>query len=191
MKNDQANSTSQAVTDDQDLAQVLAAGGNSGGLQFEAAPVPGAVAEPVAASADETSVPAVPGADQAPQAADDTALTAALDEAVQSLPDPVVGPSPTAPVEPPAQHGAPHTGSNELDEIKQDALKQLRPLVDKLDLKADEKFDTLLLIIRSTDDKSLLGPAHKAAKAIEDDTKRAQALLDVIKEIDYFSSQSA
>ena len=78
----------------------------------------------------------------------------------------------------------------ELDSIKKDALEELRPLVDKLDLPPDEKFDTLLLIIRSTDDKALVGAAHEAARAIPDETKRAQALLDVIKEIDYFSGHS-
>lgn len=78
--------------------------------------------------------------------------------------------------------------SGSLDSIKKDALEELRPLVGKLNLPAEEKFDTLLLIIRSTDDQSLLGPAHDAAKAIQDESRRAQALLDVIKEIDYFSA---
>jgi hypothetical protein len=76
----------------------------------------------------------------------------------------------------------------EFDEIKKDALSELRPLVDKLDLAPDEKFDTYLLLIRSTDDKTLVAPAHEAAKNIPDETKRAQALLDIIKEIDYLSS---
>lgn len=80
-------------------------------------------------------------------------------------------------------------GSSELDKLKASALEELRPLVGKLNLPADEKFDTLLLIIRSTDDQALLDEAHAAAKAISDDTKRAQALLDIIKEIDYFSSK--
>jgi hypothetical protein len=74
-----------------------------------------------------------------------------------------------------------------LDDLKKTALEELRPLVGKLNLPPEEKFDTLLLIIRSTDDQSLLEPAHEAAKAITDENKRAQALLDVIKEIDYFS----
>jgi hypothetical protein len=81
---------------------------------------------------------------------------------------------------------APKAG--EFDEIKKDALSELRPLVDKLDLAPDEKFDTYLLLIRSTDDKTLVAPAHEAAKNIPDETKRAQALLDIIKEIDYLSS---
>ena len=79
----------------------------------------------------------------------------------------------------------------ELESIKKEALMELRPLVDKLDLSPEDKFDTLLLIIRSTDDKSLVSQAHEAAKSIEDDTRRAEALLDVIKEIDYFSRPQA
>lgn len=76
----------------------------------------------------------------------------------------------------------------DLESIKKDALTELRPLVDKLNLSPQDKFDTLLLIIRSTDDKSLVGQAHAAAKTIEDESKKAEALLDVIKEIDYFSN---
>lgn len=85
--------------------------------------------------------------------------------------------------------GVPSTGSPELDSLKASALDSLRPLVGKLNLPAEERFDTLLLIIRSTDDQSLLQQAHDAAKEITDDARRAQALLDVIKEIDYFSSK--
>lgn len=189
MKEDKHSNASQPVTDDQDLAQVLAANSAdsaSGGLQFEAAPLP-----PQDGTAPVDDAPAAAPATDAPQTTDDSALSAALDEAVNSLPEPAAAPAAPAPAEAPAAHGAPHTANPELDSIKKSALEELRPLVDKLDLKADEKFDTLLLIIRSTDDKSLLGPAHEAAKAIEDDAKRAQALLDVIKEVDYFSGQAA
>lgn len=72
--------------------------------------------------------------------------------------------------------------------VKQEALSQLRPLVDKLNIPADEKFDTYLLLLRSTDDKSLIEPAYDTAKLIEDESRRAQALLDIIKEIDFLSS---
>lgn len=74
-----------------------------------------------------------------------------------------------------------------LEGIKKDALNELRPLVDKLNVSPEEKFDTYLLLLRSTDDKSLIAPAHEAAKAISDEPRRAQALLDIIKEIDYLS----
>ncbi len=81
--------------------------------------------------------------------------------------------------------------SPELDNIKKSALSELRPLVDKLDLPAEDKFDTLLLLIRSTDDSSLIPAAHTAATQIADEKRRAQALLDIIKEIDFFGQNSA
>jgi hypothetical protein len=77
--------------------------------------------------------------------------------------------------------------SNDLDEIKKTALDELRPLMDKVNLPADEKFNTYLMLLRSTDDPSLIEPAHVAAQAITDEGVRAQALLDIIKEIDYLS----
>ena len=78
--------------------------------------------------------------------------------------------------------------SDDLPTIKKEALIELRPLVEKLDLAPDEKFDTYLLLLRSSDDKTLITPAYAAAKNITDETKRAQALLDIIKEIDYLSA---
>lgn len=74
-----------------------------------------------------------------------------------------------------------------LDDIKQNALSELRPLVNKLNVSPEEKFDTYLLLLRSTDDTSLIAPAHEAAVAIPDETRKAQALLDIIKEIDFLS----
>jgi hypothetical protein len=78
--------------------------------------------------------------------------------------------------------------SDNLEGIKKQALVELRPLVDKLDLEPEEKFEIYLLLLRSTDDRTLIDPAHKTATEITDESKRAQALLDVIKEIDYLSN---
>lgn len=106
---------------------------------------------------------------------------------VQPTPEPVAETAPTPEQEPAAPTPAETSPENsDFASMKQDALQELRPLVDKLDLPADEKFDTLLLLIRSTDDSSLLPAAHEAARAIADEARRAKALLDVIKEIDYF-----
>lgn len=118
------------------------------------------------------------------QQAEEAAATPVTDEPVTTsvMPQPVVPPTvtPPAPVVPPA-------GSDELEAIKQDALSELRPLVDKLDVSPEEKFDTYLLLLRSTDDHALIAPAHEAARGIADEARRAQALLDIIKEIDYLS----
>lgn len=103
---------------------------------------------------------------------------------------PMQVPSPTSAMPNPAIMEPTPTSSNngDLESIKQDALSELRPLVDKLDVSPEEKFDTYLLLLRSTDDRALIAPAHEAARAIADEARRAQALLDVIKEIDYLSN---
>lgn len=86
-----------------------------------------------------------------------------------------------------SQSAAP-TPAVELSQIKDEAIHALRPLVDKLAIAPEDKFDTLLLLIRTTNDSTLLADAYDTAQRIGDDSRRAQALLDVIKEIDYFSS---
>lgn len=181
------------VTDDQELANVLA-GMNQQAAQAATSIDEGAAPEPEE-SADGIETPTLayePTADPAAPTADElpTVDTPALETPAVTPAEPELDIAPIAPVpvvEPSVAPLAAPSASPELDGIKKDALEQLRPLVDKLDLPADEKFDTLLLIIRSTDDKSLVNAAFDAAKGITDEGKRAQALLDVIKEIDYFT----
>ncbi len=152
----QPQAATQSISDDQELAKVLAGVSQQADetLQFEETP------------ATPTIVSSQPAAPAEP----------AADPVAPSLPTPTAAAS------------MPAADSN-LEGIKKDALTELRPLVDKLDLAPDEKFDTYLLLIRSTDDKALIAPAHAAAQAIPDETRRAQALLDIIKEIDYLSAQ--
>lgn len=105
------------------------------------------------------------------------------------VPTPIPMPTPTH-VETQAPEFNPTVtiANDDLSHIKQDALTELRPLVDKLDLLPEEKFDTYLLLLRSSDDKALIAPAYVAARNIADEARRAQALLDIIKEIDYLSA---
>lgn len=100
-------------------------------------------------------------------------------------------PTPPTP-EPASQPESLNNGvGGDLAGVKQNAIMELKPLVDKLNIPAEEKFDTYLLLIRSTDDKSLIAPAYEAAKQIADETKRAEALFDIIKEIDFLSAGEA
>jgi len=114
-------------------------------------------------------------------------VTGQADEAAQAaaIADAAPVPEPVAPIEEPII--APVIESDNLDTVKQEALQELRPLVDKLNVSPEEKFDTYLLLLRSTDDKALIEPAHEAAKGIVDEARRAQALLDIIKEIDFLT----
>ncbi len=71
--------------------------------------------------------------------------------------------------------------------LKQQALARLTPLVNHLDQTPEEKFRTTLMLIQSADNHALLNDAYQAALAITDDKTRAQALLDVVNEINYFT----
>ncbi len=81
------------------------------------------------------------------------------------------------------------TSTDELLALKQQALGELTPLVDHLDQSPEEKFRTTMMMLQSTDNQALLKDAYAAAQAITDDKTRAQALLDIINEINYFTQQ--
>lgn len=81
--------------------------------------------------------------------------------------------------------------NDELMALKQQALDHLTPLVDHLDQTPEERFRTTMMMIQSTDNHNLIKDAFAAAKEISDDKARAQALLDVINEINYFSQKDS
>jgi len=153
----------QPISDDQELAKVLA-GVNQQAEEAATAPI-----------ANDTPIDV--------QTPDPMTMPAPQVE------DPAPAMAPEAPVAPlsPMPPAMPSMGGGDLESIKKDALSELRPLVDKLNVAPEEKFDTYLLLLRSTDDQALIAPAHEAARNIADEARRAQALLDVIKEIDYLS----
>lgn len=79
----------------------------------------------------------------------------------------------------------------DLQALKSQAISALTPIVSSLDQSAEEKFHTTMMLLQATDDQSLLKTAMDAAQAIQDDKKRAQALLDVLNEVNYFMQASA
>lgn len=88
-----------------------------------------------------------------------------------------------------AAPAAPAPGVDDLVNLKQSALQQLAPLVDHLDQTPEEKFRTTMMMIQATDDSSKIKDAYEAAQQITDEKVRAQALLDVVNEINYFTHQ--
>jgi hypothetical protein len=110
--------------------------------------------------------------------------------------NPIVSPTPiTQPAEPPKEDdkvdNKPATANNgDLADLKQQALQQLAPLVGQLDQTAEEKFHTTMMMIQATDNQALLPEAYQSAQKITDDKARAQALLDVINEINYFTQSN-
>jgi hypothetical protein len=88
------------------------------------------------------------------------------------------------PVTPPSHEPTDNSG---LLELKQSALHELSPLLGHLDQTPEEKFRTTMMMIQASDDQTMLQTAYEAAKAIGDEKVRAQALLDVVNEINYFT----
>lgn len=79
--------------------------------------------------------------------------------------------------------------TGDLLDIKQGALAKLGPLVEHLDQTPEEKFRTTMMLIQATDDQSKIKDAYAAAQEITDQKAQAQALLDVVNEINYFTQQ--
>jgi hypothetical protein len=101
-----------------------------------------------------------------------------------------MGIQPLSPVQP--SDDTPNDNSavkDELLDIKQKALGQLGPIINKLDQTPEEKFRTTMMMIQASDNRGLISQAYEAAEQIGDEKEKAQALLDVINEINYFSQK--
>ncbi len=135
------------------------------------------------------------------------------DQPVADPVSPFLGTSPSGPVEPPAadpttptedDHASymsaisddaqPATSGpdtpvdhDKLADMKREALEHLEPLADHIDGTAEERFRTTMMMVQANDNHTLLDKALAAAKEITDDKERAQAMLDIINEINYFS----
>lgn len=153
---------------------------------------------------DDTNTPVVTPNDgfsaAAPQ--DNAGSAPTFDTSSISLPGsvPPVTPEPTVTHDEPQHDDTPATtpddhlltptsSHDDLLSIKQTALQQLSPLVGHLEQTPEEKFRTTMMMIQASDDQSLIQTAYEAAQAITDEKVKAQALLDVINEINYFTQQ--
>lgn len=132
---------------------------------------------------DTTPVLNQPQASFAPEPATPaTTLEGEASETTSSAPEP-------APISPSEDILQPTTDDDLLG-LKQQALAQLSPLVDHLDQSPEEKFRTTMMLIQSSDNQALIKDAYAAAQEISDDKARAQALLDIVNEINYFTQQN-
>ncbi len=102
--------------------------------------------------------------------------------------------APAVPEDLPAASSLPSTAASDGDDllnIKQQALQQLSPLIGHLDQTPEEKFRTTMMMIQASDNKELIKEAYAAAQQITDEKSRAQALLDIVNEINYFTQHTA
>jgi len=147
-------------------------------------PLPGAPEPPVVSAPDDPalSTPSDNSSDQPtntidPVTSEPSTLAPSFDSAPSN--DVAVAPESTMP-----------DSSDDLVDIKRQALQELSPLIDHLDQDPEEKFKTTMMMIQASDDKDLIPHAFKAAKEITDEKQRAQALLDIVNEINYFTHKS-
>ena len=76
--------------------------------------------------------------------------------------------------------------TDELDAAKREALLALAPLLSNLpDISPERKFEICINAIRFTDDKDLVKPALEAAQSIKESGAKAEALVELVNEINY------
>jgi len=159
----------------------------------ESAPEPGSTDIPARTTGPTeaflpTSAPAVEPSPFTTSA--DDSLPANNTSSVNDAPDPQAAPATPSDTRQ-SVAAASDSSPDALLGLKQQALAQLEPLVDQLDQTPEEKFRTTMMLIQSTDNQSLIQDAYTIAQSITDEKIRAQALLDVINEINYFTQQSS
>ena len=100
---------------------------------------------------------------------------------VAPAPEPVVEPAPAPTVE---KAPEPIPQSLSTTEVKKAALRDLVPLLDKVNMDNSEKFKIYRDIFDDLKDYTVLDPAYQAAREIPNETERAEALLYLIRSID-------
>ena len=102
-----------------------------------------------------------------------------------STPEPAPEPAPEPIPEPTPEITSKSTPQNlNTGEIKKAALRDLVPLLDKVQMDSTEKFSIYRDIFDDLKDYTVLDPAYHAAREIPDETARAEALLYLVKSID-------
>lgn len=175
------------VSGDDDLAKALS---DQSGMKFEETPMPSMVTDDIASQ--QPPAPQVSEPEKTEEIPETSTDSSAPSPSMWSANDASNAQEKTSTPEPAEQEKespAPASSNSDLDKIKDDVVNEIKPLLGKLSLPPEEKFDTMLLVIRSTDDQSLLQATFDAAKEIPDEAKRAKALLDVMREVSYFSSK--
>ena len=100
-----------------------------------------------------------------------------------SAPTPAPAPMPSMPVEPVMEQ--PKVASSlSTTEIKKAALRDLVPILDKINVDPTQRFNIYRDIFTELKDYTVLEPAYQAARDIPNEAERAEALLYLVESID-------
>ena len=102
-------------------------------------------------------------------------------EAMSGVPELSMPAEQPAPAPAPAPESAPSVLGTA--EIKKAALRDLVPLLAKINLDPAQKFDIYRDIFENLKDYTILDPAYHTAREISDETRRAEALLYLVEAI--------
>ena len=155
--------------------------GDFGAPAVDTAAFGGEVSPGVMPSMPEMSAPSVPVPPMpTPEAVQ---LSPALDPqgVAASIPEPLPQPPAPAPVQPEELPIAP---VDNVQQVKAAALRDLVPLIDRLNTTPLQRFNICRDVFESLKDNSVAEQAYRAASAIPDDTERAEALLRLVETID-------
>lgn len=74
--------------------------------------------------------------------------------------------------------------SQNLDSVKANILKDLAPLMDKIHVEPEKKFELYTDMLAENNDASIVAPAYETARQISDEEKRGEALLSLFEKIE-------
>lgn len=175
------------VSQSDDLGQPPATGGFT-------PPAPDDTSDPSATSSsspdESTDTPPADDTVITPETPADTASSETADTPTDVTTAPEVSDTPTFDTTDTNDTVADSAVTNDLLDIKQQALGQLSPLVGHLEQSPEERFRTTMMMIQANDNQALIKDAYEAARQIPDEKAKAQALLDVVNEINYFTQNN-
>lgn len=75
---------------------------------------------------------------------------------------------------------SPEVGGD-LEKVKEEMLRDLIPLMDKINIMPEQKYKIYKQMLEKTGDKSVIAKAYEAVKGISDEAMRAEALLYLLE----------
>lgn len=101
----------------------------------------------------------------------------------EPTPAPVSEPAPMPVSTPEPAPVSPASANFNMHQVKEAALRDLIPLLDRLNMTPSQRFDICRSIFEDLRDYSVLEQAYRAAAEIPNETKRAEALLYLVETI--------
>lgn len=84
-------------------------------------------------------------------------------------------------------YGRPMSYGADISKVKEAALKELFPIMDRVEVEPEKRFLLYQEMLNTMRDKAVIAPAYEAARQIRDDKVRADSLLYLINSIDEMS----